>query len=110
MPPKDSSEFPAVWHGSPEEMQRLEASVRRHCTCAKGRFGNVTRVCSAHTMLLDQRVLDHLLYVYRTKARFERAEWEEAGGAWGGSTATGSSGGQDYTGGWGGLTPHWSRW
>src|SRR5687768_11941900 len=104
MPAWGSSDSPAVWHGSREEMQRLDASIRRHCTCATGMLGNVTRVCSAHAMLLDQRVLDHLVYVYRIRARFERAEWEDAGGARGGSTATDSSGGQDYTGGWGGLT------
>jgi hypothetical protein len=63
-----------VWHGTSDEMWRLSAAVRHYCACAVGAAG-ATTVCPAHTMLFDQRILDHLLYVFRTRSFYKRAEW-----------------------------------
>jgi hypothetical protein len=72
---------PAIWHGTPAEFARLEASLQRHCACTTTRVGTNQEVCSAHALLSDPRLLDHLVYVYRARARFERGEWSVQG--WG---------------------------
>ena len=77
MYPHGGSKLRAIWHGTSEETRRLNVAITRFCGCTTGRFGAVTTVCSVHQMLGDQRVLDHLLYVYRMRERFERAEWSD---------------------------------
>jgi hypothetical protein len=70
----------AIWHGTPAELARLEAAVQRHCACPPRRFSlNPQAVCSAHALLGDPRLLDHLLYAYRVRARFIRGEWSVDG-------------------------------
>jgi hypothetical protein len=59
-------------------MWRLNAALRRYCACAAGAIGTAPTVCPVHAMLFDQRVLDHLLYVFRTRSFYERAEWTDA--------------------------------
>lgn len=61
----------AHWHGTQEELHRLVRAIEQNCACPVG--GAVG--CSAHAMLQEDRVLDHLLYVYRTIQRFQCAEW-----------------------------------
>jgi hypothetical protein len=65
----------ATWHGSRAEFGQLAAAVRRHCGCKSVRFRGVAEVCPAHAMLSDQRVLDHLLFAYRSKSQFQQSEW-----------------------------------
>jgi hypothetical protein len=65
---------PTVWHGTRDEFWQLSAAVERYCACTRGPFRSVKEVCQPHAMLLEQRVLDHLLYVYRSRERFLRAE------------------------------------
>jgi hypothetical protein len=65
---------PAIWHGTPAELARLEAALQRHCTCPARRYV-MTEVCPAHALLGEPRLLDHLIYVYRARARFVRSEW-----------------------------------
>ena len=61
----------AHWHGTQPELQRLRIAVQHHCACT----AHGQPICASHAMLQDVRVLDHLLYVYRTAGHFERAEW-----------------------------------
>ncbi len=67
--------YPAIWHGTLAELAQLEAAVQHHCTCASRRFGASEEVCSAHSLLSDPRLLDHLIYAYRARVRFQRGEW-----------------------------------
>jgi hypothetical protein len=94
VPAQDSSSPSPVWHGTSEEMRRLNAAAQQHCDCTTGMFGNVAEICSTHRMLADQRVLDHLLYVWRARARFEQAEWRGMVEAWDDTTASGRSSGR----------------
>ena len=73
MPPDRSTSF-AVWHGTTAELRRLTVAVEHNCSCVVGTFGAPGEVCGAHRMLVDQRVLDHLLFVFRTVDAFARAE------------------------------------
>jgi hypothetical protein len=72
----DRSTSVAVWHGTTEELLRLRVAVEHSCSCVAGMLGRVSEICSAHRMLVDQRLLDHLLFVYRTTEAFTQAEWE----------------------------------
>jgi len=75
VPTQRGSGSVTVWHGTSDEMWRLHAAIRRYCACAGGAIGAAPTVCPAHAMLLDQRVLDHLLYVFRTRSFYKGAEW-----------------------------------
>jgi len=70
---------PSGWHGTNDELQRLRAAVERHCTCFDPREEG--QGCPSHALLSDVHVLDHLVYIYRTKARLELAEWNGSPGA-----------------------------
>jgi hypothetical protein len=64
----------AVWNGTTEELRRLTAAVEHNCSCVVATFGSPGELCGAHRMLVDQRSLDHLLFVFRTVHAFVRAE------------------------------------
>jgi hypothetical protein len=66
---------PNGWHGTDDELRRLRAAVEHNCTCTSGADRSANQSCCSHALLTDQRVLDHLLYVCRMKARLEHAEW-----------------------------------
>jgi hypothetical protein len=70
-----SSMTPNGWHGTDDELRRLRAAVEHNCTCTSGADRSANQSCCSHALLTDQRVLDHLLYVCRMKARLEHAEW-----------------------------------
>ena len=65
---------PVTWQGTDPEFARLLQAVDRNCECVLGMFGLPPRPCPAHAMLKSQSTLDHLLYVYRTRATFIRRE------------------------------------
>jgi hypothetical protein len=66
-----------VWHGRPEEVARLVASVRAHCTCPRGaRPGQVTAGCGAHQILADQHILDGLASARAVVNRTLDEEWQ----------------------------------
>jgi hypothetical protein len=71
---------PNGWHGTDDELQRLRAAVEHHCTCTSGPGLSANQICCSHAVLTDERVLDHLLFVYRMKDRLDRAEWRGAPG------------------------------
>jgi hypothetical protein len=58
------------WHGTSQELLQLREAVARNCTCSPPARAD----CPPHTMLSSQTVLDHLLYVYRAREIFMRAE------------------------------------
>jgi hypothetical protein len=62
------------WHGSDYELGRLSAAVERNCQCPP-EFARGAVACGAHAIFEDERVLNHLLYVFRARVRFQRAEW-----------------------------------
>jgi hypothetical protein len=68
--------YTATWHGTRAEFMRLVAAMQRHCECETALFGRVVELCPAHAMLHDQRVLDHLLFTYRSRGQFQQAEWD----------------------------------
>jgi hypothetical protein len=76
----DRSTAFAVWHGTAEELQRLSAAVEHNCSCVAGMFGRPREVCGAHRMLVDQRLLDHLLFVARTTDAFAQSEQRDDAG------------------------------
>ena len=62
-----------VFHGSVQEAIELAQAVSHNCDCqATGRR------CSAHTALLDQRVVDHLLFARYLAERMKREEFGRA--------------------------------
>jgi hypothetical protein len=67
--------YTATWHGTRAEFMRLVAAMQNHCECETALFGRVVNLCPAHAMLRDQRVLDHLVFTYRSKGRFQELEW-----------------------------------
>jgi len=53
----------AVWHSSdPASAYALVAAIDHNCTCERN-CGVLTRQCGAHAMLLNQHVLDWLLWM-----------------------------------------------
>jgi hypothetical protein len=68
--------MPAItWQGTEHELARLHMAVDRNCDCAYGMVGLPPLTCAAHTMLNQQNVLDHLLYVLRTRRVFITREF-----------------------------------
>jgi hypothetical protein len=65
----------ATWHGTADEWGALWLAIGRYCTCEfEDRPCVEPALCAAHALLLDQAVLDHLLYGRRLRERFVRAE------------------------------------
>ena len=63
------------WRGTSEELLKLRAAVERNCACASLAPGAQPSMCPAHQMLTSQLVLDHMLYVYRSKDSYLREEF-----------------------------------
>ena len=53
-----------VWHGDTTEMIALMTAIEHNCEC-KG----MTGTCSAHQLLLSQRVIDGLIFVRLMRER-----------------------------------------
>lgn len=63
-------ELNVYWHGTDDELRRLVGAVERNCSwCPPGES------CPAHAMLQDERLLNHLVYAVRIRARLELEEW-----------------------------------
>jgi hypothetical protein len=57
-----------MFPGTLEERDALLAAVAAACTCVRTPDGR-TRVCGAHRMLLDQRVLKFIIFYRRCRWR-----------------------------------------
>jgi hypothetical protein len=71
----------AVWHGTIEDLKRLQEAIAHNCECkppVAGYMGTTApgKVCDAHRMLLDQKVLDHLVFVREWAMLYIEAEPE----------------------------------
>lgn len=65
------------WHGTANELARLRDAIANQCTCEVQAMRNPSEsLCSAHMLLRDQRVLDHLLFAFRLREQFVRHEWK----------------------------------
>jgi hypothetical protein len=62
------------WNGTPQELERLRRAIEQNCGCARP----PGPTCPAHALLTRQATLDHLLFVYRTRARFVAREFRPA--------------------------------
>jgi len=51
-----------VWHGDATSILELVGAVEHNCTCLRSPAGVVNGSCPAHQALLDQRVMDGLLF------------------------------------------------
>lgn len=59
-----------VWNGTPDDLKTLERAAMRNCTCNDEAIGE----CSAHRMLVDQKILDHMAFVASRRWRYVQAE------------------------------------
>lgn len=53
----------AIWHGTNDEMTKLQAAIERECGCVRG-----VEHC-LHRLLTHQKALDRLLFVRRISQR-----------------------------------------
>ena len=63
------------WNGTPQELERLCRAIELNCGCARPPQAPGP-TCPAHALLLGQAILDHLLFVYRTRTRFVAREFQ----------------------------------
>jgi hypothetical protein len=71
----------AAWHGTARELQRLEAIVQHHCSCERSGRPEEFGLCAPHRLFRQQRVLDRLLFVRRTRHQFIDREFTTDGGS-----------------------------
>jgi hypothetical protein len=64
-----------TWQGTDAEFVRLQEAAARNCDCVSGMLGLSPKTCAVHQVLANQIVLDHLLYVYRTRRMFITREF-----------------------------------
>lgn len=65
-----------VWHGTLKEAEALELALRNNCGCKFGKDGARTSTCPGHYAFVnDQRFVDHLLFMRRTRACLMREEF-----------------------------------
>lgn len=55
----------AVWAGTDADLKALRKAVERNCECVLGET-----TCSAHEMLVEQDVLDHLAFVGSRREKY----------------------------------------
>jgi hypothetical protein len=60
----------SIFHGSEAEALDLLRAANHHCTCMKPDGPK----CSSHAALLDQRTIDHLLFMRRIVWRLRAEE------------------------------------
>ena len=66
------------WNGTDSELLALRVAVENHCSCEEGGKG---KTCDAHAMLTNQTVLDHMVFVYRSRQSYVEREFEGAAAA-----------------------------
>ena len=71
----------ATWHGTVRELECLEAIVEGHCSCERGGRTEEFGLCAPHRLFRQQRVLDRLLFVRRTRHQFITREFTLDGGS-----------------------------
>jgi hypothetical protein len=71
----------ATWHGTARELERLEAIVLAHCNCERSGRREEVGLCAPHRLFRQQRVLDRLLFVRRTRRQFINREFMTDGGS-----------------------------
>ena len=64
----------ATWNGSEAELCTLLKVISRNCTCRHA--AQATAACSAHGMLLEQRVVNGLLFAHRLVDKFLLEEFQ----------------------------------
>ena len=64
-----------TWQGTELELSQLLEAVENNCDCALAANDTPGMVCHAHAMLVDQCLIDHLLYGYRLRSVFLRGEF-----------------------------------
>ena len=69
----------ATLHGTAHELQRLEAIVLAYCSCERSRRREEVGLCAPHRLFRQQRVLDRLLFVRRTRRQFTNREFTTDG-------------------------------
>jgi hypothetical protein len=69
----------STWRGTAIEWGDLWVAIEAHCVCAYDLMGTNQTMCTAHLMLTDQSILDHLVHVRRLRSWFVR---NEACAAW----------------------------
>jgi hypothetical protein len=70
----------AAWHGTARELRRLEAIVQAYCNCERSVGREEFGLCAPHRLFRQQRVLDRLLFVRRTRDQFITREFTTDGG------------------------------
>jgi hypothetical protein len=64
-----------VFHGTPKEMAALLAAIQHNCACTQALGMTLPPLCAPHDMLTsDQRALDGLLFIRRSRACLLRSE------------------------------------
>jgi hypothetical protein len=64
------------WNGTTQELEQLQRAVESNCGCAQPPQAPGP-ACAAHSLLTRQAILDHLLFVYRTRSRFLLREFAD---------------------------------
>jgi hypothetical protein len=67
-----------VWGGTEPERDALLRALASNCACTTASDGTRTSTCASHGLLLDQRMLDHLLFVRRLHERLRSEEFSPA--------------------------------
>jgi hypothetical protein len=67
-----------IWGGTEPERDALLRALASNCSCIMGTDGTRTSTCASHGLLLDQRLLDHLLFARRLHSRLETEEFSLA--------------------------------
>jgi hypothetical protein len=70
-----------TWHGTTRELERLEAIVLVYCSCERSGGRDELGMCAPHRLFLQQRVLDRLLFVRRTRRQFITREFTRDDGS-----------------------------
>jgi hypothetical protein len=65
----------AVGKGTDEERRELDEVLWKHCLCSLRDRILDRHTCSVHSVLRDQRVLDHLLVMRRLRSHLTRSEF-----------------------------------
>jgi hypothetical protein len=63
-----------VWNGRVAELRELRTAIEDNCTCAKQADAKPGNTCSAHSLMTDQRVMDHLAFAARYRWKWQLQE------------------------------------
>jgi len=63
-----------LWYGTDNERKDFLNAVDRYCVCEYGMMGVRIATCTGHVMVLDQRVLHHMVFARRLAPQWIREE------------------------------------